>query len=175
MTVTVHDASQVTRLRELVRLEVNAKQRDRFRAVLLAIEGEAGVELEGDQIAARLGRSPRFVDQWLARYRQGSLAALYPKKAKGRPRKLAADQEPVFKARILSGPTADDGGVCTLRGQDALRILKREFGVEMKLSGVYTLMHRLNLACLRPRPKHRKNDPKAAADWLERAPLLSGN
>lgn len=172
MTVTVHEASDVSKLRELVRTESNAKQRDRFRAVLLAIEGESGVELEGDQIAVRLGRSPRFVDQWLARYRKGGLDALYPKKAKGRPKLLPAEAESAFKSRLLGGPTQADGGVCTLRGAEAMRILKGEFGVEMKLSGVYALMHRLNLSCLRPRPRHRKNDPKAADDWLASAPLL---
>jgi transposase len=175
MRVTVHDASEGLKLRELIRTESNAKQRDRFRSVLLAIEGESGVELEGDQIALRLGRSPRFVDQWLARYRQGGLAALYPKKAKGRPKKLPAEAEPAFKSRLLGGPTPADGGVCTLRGAEAMRILKGEFGVEMKLSGVYALMHRLNLSCLRPRPRHRKNDPQAAADWLQSAPLLPRN
>lgn len=172
MTVTVHEASEALKLRELIRTEANAKQRDRFRAVLLAIEGEQGGELEGDQIALRLGRSPRFVDQWLARYRQGGLEALYPRKAKGRPKKLPAEREQAFKSRLLGGPQEADGGVCTLRGADALRILKGEFGVEMKLSGVYALMHRLNLSCLKPRPRHRKNDPQAAADWLDRAPLL---
>lgn len=175
MTVMVHEASEVLKLRESIRSESNAKQRDRFRAVLLAIEGEAGVELEGDQIALRLGRSPRFVDQWLARYRKGGLEALYPKKAKGRPKKLPAEAEPAFKARLLGGPTQADGGVCTLRGAEAMQILKGEFGVEMKLSGVYALMHRLNLSCLKPRPRHRKNDPAAMADWLGRAPLLPGN
>lgn len=174
MTVMVRDPSDLPKLRELARAEGSAKQRDRYRAVLLAMEGETdGGELEGDQIAERLGRSPRFVDEWLARYRRAGLEGMKPGKAKGRPAKLNAQQQQAFKARILAGPNAQaDGGVCTLRGSDALRIIATEFGVEMKLSGVYALMHRLNLACLKPRPKHRKNDPKAATEWLERAPFL---
>jgi transposase len=143
-----------------------------LRAVLLAAEGDDGVELEGDEIARRVGRSPRFVDQWLARYRAGGLAAVRPGKATGQPPKLAADNRQAFKARILAGPTAADGGVCALRGRDARRILADEFGVAMTLSGVYDLLHRLNLSCLRPRPRHRKNDPAAAAAFLVGAPLL---
>jgi transposase len=96
MTVTVHEASKPLKPRELIRTKSNAKQRDRFRAALLAIEGEPGVELEGDQIALRLGRPPRFVDQWLAHYRRGGLAAPYPKKAKGRPKKLPTEREQAF-------------------------------------------------------------------------------
>jgi transposase len=172
MKVSLQDPADLPALRERVRLEANAKQRDRLRAVLLAAEGEEGAELEGDQIAARLGRSPRFVDHWLARYRSGGLPAIKPGKAKGQPPKLAVEKQQAFKVRLLAGPTEADGGVCTLRGVDAQRILAGEFGVEMGLSGVYDLMHRLNLSCLKPRPQHRKNDPQAAADWLERAPFL---
>jgi transposase len=172
MKVSLRDPADLPALRERVRLETNAKQRDRLRAVLFAAEGEAGVELEGNQIAARLGRSPRFVDQWLARYRSDGLGAIKPGKGTGQPPKLPVEKQQVFKQRLLAGPTQADGGVCTLRGIDAQRILASEFGVEMGLSGVYDLMHRLNLSCLRPRPLHRKNDPKAAADWLERAPFL---
>ena len=175
MTVTPHDPSDVTTLRELTRTEAGAKQRDRYRAVLLAAEGdEDGVAFEGDQIARRLGRSPRFVDQWLARYRAGGLDGLRPRRAKGRAPKLDAARQQAFRARVLAGPTDADGGVCTLRGEDARRLLAAEFGVAMTLNGVYQLMHRLNLSCLKPRPRHRKNDPAAAADWLERAPLLRG-
>lgn len=109
MTVTVHEACEVSKLGELIRCASNAEQRDRFRAVLLVIEGEGGEELEGDQIALRLGRSPRFVDQWLARYRKGGLESLYPKKTKGRPKELPTEREPAFKARPLGGPTDADG------------------------------------------------------------------
>jgi transposase len=171
--VTLHHPDDLQALRERMRAARDAKQRDRLRAVLLAAEGEGDdVELQGDQIARRVGRSPRFVDQWLARYRAGGLAAVKPGKAKGNSPKLAVERQQAFKTRLLAGPTEADAGVCTLRGVDAQRILSREFGVEMALSGVYELMHRLNLSCLKPRPLHRKNDPTAAADWLERAPFL---
>jgi transposase len=174
MKVTLHDAADLLTLQERVRSESNAKQRDRLRAVLLAAEGEDGQELEGDQIAQRLARSPRFVDQWLARYRSGGLAAIKPGKAKGQKPKLPVEKHAAFKARLLAGPTnADaDAGVCTLRGAQAKQILAQEFGVEMALSAVYDLMHRLNLSCLKPRPLHRKNDPQAVADWLGRTPFL---
>lgn len=169
MKVTICDPVERRLLEERVRSETNAKQRDRLRAVLLAADE---MELEGDEIAARLGRSPRFVDQWIARYRAGGLEAIKPGKATGQPPKLAIEKQSEFKARLLAGPTEADGGVCTLRGLDAQRILVQEFGVEMCLNGVYHLMHRLNLSCLKPRPLHRKNDPIAVADWLERAPFL---
>jgi transposase len=168
-----HDPGDGAELGRRVAAERSAVQRDRLRAALLAIEGDAGgAELTRAQIAQALGRSRQFVDAWVGRYRRLGLAGLARRKAKGNPPSLTPDQQAVFKARLLAGPTAADGGVCTLRGRDAQRILAGEFGVPLKLGAVYGWMHRAGLSCLRPRPRHRKNDPQAAAGWLERAPLL---
>ncbi|MBL8962485.1 MAG: winged helix-turn-helix domain-containing protein [Phycisphaeraceae bacterium] len=59
------------------------------------------------------------------------------------------------------------GGVCTLRAKDAQRILLDEFGVRYELKGVYDLMHRLRLSCLKPRPRHEKSDPAALKTFKE--------
>ncbi len=62
--------------------------------------------------------------------------------------------------RLRASPTPADG-VCTLRGADARRILKAEFGVARSLSAVYHLLHALGLEPLRPpRPRH----PRASAE-----------
>ncbi|MBL4701483.1 MAG: winged helix-turn-helix domain-containing protein [Phycisphaeraceae bacterium] len=96
----------------------------------------------------------------------------------GRPPKLPVEQHQAFKQRVLgwagcSGGCGEDGdGVCALRGRDFVRILKDEFGVSYKLSGVYVLLDRLNLSVRVPRPQHRKSDPQGQAQWTERAPLL---
>ena len=73
--------------KELVRAENNSKQRDRYRAVLLAMD-----DIEGDPIAELIGRSPRFVDEWAARYRRGGIAALVPKRQRGLKPKLRVEQ-----------------------------------------------------------------------------------
>jgi len=154
-------------LEDRVRGEANAKQRDRYRAVLLAMDG-----LEGDEIALRLGRSPRFVDEWVGRYRRGGLAALRPRKQPGRRPKLTAGQEQRLKARLDAGPR-DSDGVCTLRGKDGCRIIEQEFGVVHTLGGIYDVLRRLGYSSLVPRPRHRKNDPQAAQQFVEeRAPFL---
>jgi transposase len=169
MDVTFRDASDRQRLQDLIDRERGAAQRDRLRAALLACEGHEAVA-----IAGMLGRSRRFVQGWAYAYRDGGVDAVRPGKSTGRPPKLPRDREAAFKARVLAGPTAADGGVCTLRGEDARRILEREFGVSYTLDGVYDLLGRLDLSCLVPRPRHRKNDPAAMAAWVGRAPLLSG-
>src|SRR5688500_2356189 len=149
--------------------ENNAKQRDRYRAVLLAMEG-----FEGDEIAERVGRSPRFVDEWAGRYRKGGVEALVPKRQPGRPPKLTPDQEAALKARLDAGPR-DTDGVCTLRGKDVCRIIEEDFGVVHTLGGIYDVLRRLGYSSLVPRPRHRKNDPQATQRFVEQdAPLLRG-
>lgn len=168
MQVAPRGEGDLQRLDALIKGEKDAMQRDRLRAARLALEGK-----EAMQIVTMLGRSRRFVQEWAYAYRDGGIEAIKVAKSTGRPTKLPRDKEQRFKARMLGGPTGADGGVCTLRGADAMRILEQEFGVSYTLDGVYDLLHRLGLSCLVPRPRHRKNDPQVMQKWLDDAPLLS--
>ena len=168
MKVTVRQEGDRERLDALLGREKVAVQRDRFRAARLALDGKEALE-----IAATLGRSRRFVQEWAYAYRDGGVEAIRPGKSGGRPTKLPRGKEQAFRARMLGGATEADGGVCSLRGVDAMKILETEFGVRYTLDGVYDLLHRLKLSCLVPRPRHRKNDPQVMRQWLEDAPLLS--
>ena len=167
MQVTLHCPEDLTQLQQQSRQERDAKQRDRYRALLLALAGR-----EAPAIAQTLGRSRRFVQWWVYRYRDHGLEAVVPKRQSGRPPKLPVTKEQAFKARFLAEPTEAEG-VCTWRAQEARRILQKEFGAEYTLPGVYDLLHRLGLSCLVPRPRHRKNDPAQMKQWVEDAPLLS--
>jgi putative transposase len=170
MTVTPHEAEDRQSLDDLTRRESDAKQRDRYRAVLLAMDDDP--EPEGDQIALRLGRSPRFVDEWVGRYRRGGLGALRPRKQPGRRPKLTPQQEEQLKARLDAGPR-DADGVCSLRGRDVCRLIEQEFKVVHTLGGIYDVLRRLGYSSLVPRPRHRKNDPEAMRQFVEgRAPFL---
>ena len=168
MTVIPRTRDDRRILEERIARENNAKQRDRYRAVLLAMDG-----LEGDEIAERAGRSPRFVDEWVGRYRKGGIDALVPRRQSGRPPKLTPQQEEALRARLDAGPRRDADGVCTLRGKDICRIIEQEFGVVHTLGGIYDVLRRLGYSSLLPRPRHRKNDPAATRRFAERdAPPL---
>jgi transposase len=169
MELALHDPDDLDRLRRHVAAERQALQRDRYRAVLLV----AADGLAGDEVARRLGRSPRFVDEWAGRYRRGGLDALAPRKPRGAAPKLSPEQVARLKARLDAGPTPADG-VCALRGRDVVRILEAEFGVRHTIGSVYSVLRRIGYSCLAPRPRHEKNDPAAAAAFREHAPFLSG-
>jgi transposase len=168
MLVTERDAGDFQRLQELTDQERNALQRDRYRAVLLAVN-----DREGDEIARCIGRSPRFVDEWIARYRSQGLAGLIPMKQPGARPKLTPELEALLRQRLDAGPTPADG-VCTLRGKDIVRILDQEMKVKHTLGSIYGVLDRLGYSCLSPRPRHEKNDPVAIERFKEQSPFLSG-
>jgi transposase len=141
-------------------------QRDRLRAIALALDGEMTKDIE-----AKLGRSKAFVQKWVYAYREKGLEAIKPGKAPGARPKLTPEQTREFRQRVLDGPRAEDG-VCTLRGLDFQRILREEFGVEYSLNGVYQLLHRLGFSSLAPRPKHRKTDFEVQEQFKVDTPLL---
>jgi transposase len=160
MNVKPHGPAGRQQLQARIQKELNAKQRDRYRAVLLALDGQPSETIRGT-----LARSKNFVQRWVYAYRDGGLDAIAPKPPPGRPPKLLAQEQQRFKERFLAGPT-EKNAVCTLRA--------KEFGVHYTLPGVYDLLHSLNLSCLQPRPRHRKNAHKQMRRWLQNAPFLSG-
>lgn len=167
MLVTARDPSDLDRLTRESRKARVAEQRDRFRVALLAIGGQ-----ETEAIMEKLGRSRGFVQRWAYAYRDGGIDALAVKKRGGKKPRMTRQEEGRFADRIRAGPTEADG-VCTLRGKDAQRILQEELGMKFSLGGAIDLLHRLGFSYLRPRPRHKKNDPEAMNRWLIAAPLLS--
>ncbi len=170
--ISLHQDSDATELASLIRQACDAKQRDRLRAVELAIAGEPTTD-----IVRMLGRSRGFVQRWCYVYRDHGLSEVVSQPPPGRPTRLPAAQHDVFRRRVLAGPRpgVEGDGVCALRGRDLIRILEDEFFVRYELSGLYDLLHRMNLSVLVPRPQHRKSDPQAMRQWVEQAPFLSKN
>ena len=166
MRVTEREPGDVAELTRRARAERNALQRDRYRAVLLALDGQEAVA-----IAATLGRARRSVQDWVDAYRDGGIDDLRPGKRPGRPTKLPRQREAELRARLDAGPRPSDG-VCTLRGRDVVRILEQEFGVRYSLDGAYDLLERLGYSCLTPRPLHEQADPRQVEQFRQHAPLL---
>ena len=167
MDVPARSADDVKLLERGVRVERDARLRERYRCVLLALRG-----FEAVPIGDKLGRSRRFVQYWVYRYRDHGLAGLTDRPRSGQPTRLPRADEDRLRARLDTEPRPQDG-VCSLRGVDVVRILQEEFGVTYSLPGAYDLLHRLGYSYLRPRPQHRKNDPAAMQRWRQDAPLLS--
>lgn len=165
MKAAWQEPDDAQRLRALVAAATNAKQRDRYRVVLIAGAGLGGAaELEREQIALAVGRSRQFVDQWVGRYRKGGIDALVPKRQPGAARRLTDEQEAQLCAMLDAGPPAEDG-IAAYNGPILRQRIEERFGKVYSLDGVYKLLHRLGYNDLMPRPRHPDADPAALEDF----------
>jgi transposase len=168
MKVDWKDARDEQRLLELVAVTANAKQRDRYRVVLIAGRGLGGQrELEREQIAAAVGRSRQFVDQWVGRYRRGGIEALVPRPQPGAARRLTPQQEAELCAMLEAGPPQEEG-IAAYNGPILRERIEQRFGKVYSLNGVYQLLHRLDYNDLMPRPRHPDTDPAAMEDFKKK-------
>lgn len=164
----VHERSRGDRrkLGRRIKAERDAIQRDRLRAVALALDGR-----ETAEIAEALGRSRAFVQRWAYAYRDGGLDAVRGGTAPGRARRLTPEQEAQFIERVRRGATPADG-VSSLRGPQLRHILEDEFGVAHSLNSVYNILARNGYSCLHPRPRHPKQDAADIARFKRRTPFF---
>jgi transposase len=159
MRVDWKDPRDAQELRGRIAGEANAKQRDRYRVVLIAGEGlGASPELQREQIAVAAGRSRQFVDQWVGRYRRGGLEALQPKRQAGAKPKLTAQQQEELCAMLDAGPAPEEG-LSAYNGPILREKIHERFGKLYSLNGLYHLLHRLGYNDLMPRPRHPETDP----------------
>jgi transposase len=159
MKVDWKDPSDDERLRRLVQQTINAKQRDRYRVVLMAGAGLGEEsELYREQIAAAAGRSRQFVDEWVGRYRSGGIDALVPKRQPGAKAKLTTEQQQELCALLDAGPGAEEG-LSAFNGPIIRQKIQERFGKLYTLDGVYKLLHRLGYNDLMPRTTHPDTDP----------------
>ena len=93
-------------LKRRIKREPDAQQRDRFRAALLALEGNTTLA-----IADTLARSRKFVQRWAYRYRDKGIEAITQKPLGGTKPKLDAPQQIEFITRFKAGPIEADGAV----------------------------------------------------------------
>jgi transposase len=153
------------RLKQLMIEQTNAKQRDRYRAVLIAGQGWGDkAELQREEIAAVLGRSRQFVDTWVGRYRKGGIEALLPKRQPGAKPKLTMEQQQELSAMLDRGPAAEEG-LAAYNGPIIREKIQELFGKTVALGSVYRILHRLGYNDLMPRGTNPKTDPAAMEDF----------
>jgi transposase len=157
----VQDHHSLEELQQLAKALTPKRIWLRYRAVVLAKQG-----LSAPDIARTLGCSRRAVQSWVAKYNRGGVQGLQERPHTGRPPCLAGPDLLRFQERIEAGPTPEDG-ICTLRGSDARRILREEFGVIPGRQAVYDLLHQLGYSSLMPRPQHEQANPEVQEFFKE--------
>lgn len=172
MKVHWKNPADAQRLRELVQQSTNAKQRDRYRVVLIAGAGLGDqAELHREQIAAAVGRSRQFVDEWVGRYRTGGIDTLIPRRQPGARSKLTADEQQQLCALLDAGPEPSEG-ISAFNGPILRQKIQERFGTLYTLDGVYKLLHRLGYNDLMPRTTHPDTDPAELDAFKKNCPSV---
>ena len=184
MKVDWKNPADVERLRELIINQADAKQRDRYRVVLIAGQGLVGQpKLQREEIAAVVGRSRQFVDQWVGRYRKGGVDALTPKRQPGASPKLTPQEQRWLCALLDAGPPPEEG-LAAYNGPILREKIQQHLGKVYSLPGVYALLHRLGYNDLMPRTTHPDTDPavletfkkkSCPRSWIRSGPLTRAN
>ena len=135
-------------------------ERRRRHAVVLLAQG-----LSLREVARRVQASASSVYQWRQAWRTGGEAALAPKHAPGRPRKLTDPQCEQLLQLLLQGARANGfpNELWTLKRIAA--VIQVQFGVGYHPAHVWRVLHRLGWSCQVPERRPIQRDEAAIAHW----------
>jgi len=135
----------------------------RIRAVQAVEAGE-----HPQDVARAMGMARGTVFMWLAKYREGGLAALKAKPVPGKPPKLNATQLRRLYALISGGDPRQLSFEFALWTRDMIReLIRREFDVRLSAVSVGRLLSKLGLSPQRPLWRAWQADPEAVQRWQD--------
>lgn len=130
-------------------------------AVQRVLDGEIAAE-----VARSYGLGDRTIYKWIRQYREGGFEALNPIARTGRNRILSEIEAQEVKRWILGGDPRQYGfdfGLWTR--QIVANLIADRFGVEMSLTAVGDLLHRLDLTPQKPLRRAYERDDEAIENW----------
>lgn len=131
-------------------------------AVQRVFDGESAAEVTR---SLRLGSKTIFT--WLKIARKKGIGALAPIARTGRTRKLSWVEEQEVKRWVVGGDPRQYGfdfGLWTR--QIVCDLIKEKFGIDIKLTSVGDLLHRLGLTPQKPLRRAYERDEKAVKKWV---------
>ena len=152
--ITWRDGDDEVALRAAYRGAREPQVRARLQALWLLRGGRSLAE-----VATVVGVHYRTVQQWVAWYREGGLAAVQAHRTAGRgqPARLTPAQQGALLERAAAGAFYSVA--------DTVAWVRDTFGVTYRPTGMYTLLHRLRLKKKVPRPVNPKTDPARQVAW----------
>ena len=155
----------IAKLKKLARKSKNARQRRQYDIVRLHLEG-----WKKPEIAKIMDMSLYGIYKVLNRYKANGIEGLLLMKAKGRERKLSAEQEDELY-RVVSEKLPKDVGLepfCNWTAPLACKFVKERFGVEFSERGMRDVFYRLQLSYTRPTYTLAKADLKKQEEFKSR-------
>ncbi len=152
-------------LKKLARKSKEARQRRQYDIVRLSLKGR-----KPSEIAEIMDMSLQGIYNVLNRYKTSGVEGLILGKAKGRERKLTAEQESELY-EVISEKLPKDVGLepfCNWTAPLACKYVKNLFGVEFSERGMRNVFYRLKLSYTRPTYTLAKADPVKQEEFKER-------
>jgi transposase len=163
ITRTDHDAAG---LRREARRTGNVAASRRMLALALVLGGASRTEA-----AQAAGMDRQTLRDWVHRYNEEGLSGLSDKTGNvGRRPRLSPEQEAEVAEWVRRGPDLAGHGVVRWRRADLAREIAAKFGVVLAERSVGTVLRRLGLRRLVPRPRHPGQDAAAQASFRPALP-----
>ena len=119
-----------------------------------------------EDVAAGLGMTRAAVDGWLAKYREGGLAALKARPVPGRPSTLSGAQlQRIYTLVVGNDPRQLQFAFALWTRAMIRELIGREFGVRLSEVSVGRLLRKLGLSSQRPLYRAYQQNPQAVARW----------
>ena len=154
-------------LKKRLRLKTYSNIRDRIRVIILVLKGFTNPE-----IAEKLDYSIPWVKKWIRRYKDFGFDGLSDQTRSGAPQKLTNDQIIELYQKILTGPNEDEL-LSRYRISDIRDFVLKKWKTVYSISGLHSLMKRMKLSHVTPRPQHPKNDPLVMEEWKKKPKSIS--
>jgi transposase len=119
-----------------------------------------------EDVAEVLGLDRSTVFKWVARYREGGVAALKAKPVPGRPSKLSGPQIARLYALIVGKDPRQMQFDFALWTREMVReVIRREFRAALSVVSVGRLLRKMGLSPQRPLHRAYEQNPEAVARW----------
>ena len=156
---------EITKLKKLARKAHDARQRRQYDIVWLYLAGRKKAE-----IAEIMDMSLQGIYNALNKYKANGIEGLVLGKAKGRERKMNAEQESEL-CKVISEKLPKDVGLepfCNWTAPLACKYVKDHFGIDFSERGLRDVFYRLKLSYTRPTYTLAKADPVKQEKFKER-------
>ena len=147
------------RLEQAFLQATDRKLRDRLQIVRLAHRGRPHQD-----IAADLGITTRTVQAWLNAYLKGGIAALVPRRAKGRPPAIPARLARDIRRWVIDGPAGQGLDRANWTHAELADHLRKTHGISASRSAMQRFCKKLGIRLYRPTYRLLRGDPVKQAE-----------
>jgi len=117
------------------------------------------------ETARQVGASPSSVVRWRDAYKKGGPNALNSRPPPHRPCRLTEKQLQKLQSILLKGARANGYKTELWTLKRIAQVIRRNFGVDYQLSGVWYILSRLRYSCQKPQRRAKERNEQAIETW----------